>query len=132
MKTKKKKGDRLAAETCRLPILNATSDALARKPKIQRKLWKAFEASCRKRRITPEAGVRMLLLTRMGIAAGMRHSSRSNVSLRLEFSRDDDLQIIGAMMQLARLYRRYRSDQAGVTAGKIERVFFQALEQLSS
>ena len=103
MKTKKKKGYRLAAETCRLPILNATSDALARKPKIQRKLWKAFEASCRKRRITPEAGVSMLLLKRMGIAAGMRYSSRSNVSLRLEFSRDDDLQIIGAMAQLARL-----------------------------
>ena len=75
----------------------------------------------------------MLLLKRMGIAARMPHSwSRSNVSVRLEFSRDDDLQIIGAMMQLARLYRRYRSDQAGVTAGKIERVFFQALEQLSS
>ena len=72
MKTKKKKGSRRAAETCRLPILNATNDALARKPKIQRKLWKAFEASCRKRRITPETGVRMLLLKRMGIAAGMR------------------------------------------------------------
>jgi hypothetical protein len=129
MKTKKKKG----AETCRLPILNASGDALARKPKIQRKLWKAFKASCRKRRITPEAGVRMLLLTRMGIAAGMPHSwSRSNVSVGLEFSRDDDLRFIDVMMQYARLVRRYRSDQTGITAGKIERALFQALEQLSS
>jgi hypothetical protein len=123
---KKKKLGQLAAGTCRLPILNSTNPAGVARPKIQQKPWKTFKANCRKRGTTPEAGVRILLLERMGLSAdpGMPHPrQRSDLSVRLAFARDDDLAIIDIMMQEARELRRLRTDQVGATAAKIERAF---------